>query len=249
MSRFDPERYSRLGSPIHRWDPRARIVSLFVLIFSVALAGDIPQALAGLFISFLLIMISRLPLSHVARFMKWPILFLLPFVVILPLTAGGEPLFSISILSPSAQGLFLGLLFFIRGTGAALLSLLIVGTAPFTVTIKALQDLGLPGSLTQIFLFAYRYVFLLGEELQTMIRSMESKGFVKKSNSRTAWVLAKALAMILIRSYERSENVFLAMLSRGYSGKISYGKTCKISVNDFFKGFLVVGAAVGIQAI
>jgi cobalt/nickel transport system permease protein len=249
MSHFDPEKYSRLESPIHGWDPRARVLSLFVLIFSVALAGDILEALAGLAVSFSLILISRVPLDHVARFMKWPALFLLPFVIILPFTASGEPLFSISVIAPSAQGLSLGLLFFIRGLGAALLALLIVGTAPFTATIKALQDMGLPDALAQIFLFAYRYIFLLNEELQTMSRSLDSKGFIKKSDFRTARILALALAMLLIRSYERAEEVFSAMLSRGYTGKIPAGRRPEISRVDILKCFLVLGAAICIQTI
>jgi cobalt/nickel transport system permease protein len=108
--------------------------------------------------------------------------------------------------------------------------------------------MGLPNSLAQIFLFAYRYVFLLSEELQTMSRSMESKGFVKRSDLRTARIYSRSLAMMLIRSYERSEDIFLAMLSRGYMGKVPSGSGSKISGNDIVKSCLVVAAAVCFQA-
>ena len=248
MSHFDAERYSRLDSPLHRWEPRIKLISLFVLIFSVALAGDISAALAGLAVSLSLILISGLPLSHVAGFMKWPVLFLLPLLIFLPFTAGGEPLFSIYFLAPSIQGIFLGLLLLIRGLGAALLALILVGTAPFNVTINALHSLGLPDPLTQIFLFSYRYIFLLNEELQTMSRSLDSRGFVKKSDLRTARILALSVGMLLIRSYERSEEVFNAMLSRGYRGTVPAGRGQDIKGSDLFKSLLVVGAALFIQA-
>jgi len=249
MSHLDVEKYTRLESPIHKWEPRSKILSLFVLIFSVALAGDMLKALAGLATSIILIFISKLPLRHVAGFMKWPVLFLLPFVFLLPFTAGGDSLFAFSVLTPSSQGLSLGLLFFVRGLGAALLALLIVGTAPFSVTVKALQDMGLPGPLTQIFLFAYRYAFLLSEELQTMSRSLDSKGFVRRTDIRTARVLGMALTMLIIRSYERSESVFLAMLSRGYTGTVVSGRRSEIRGSDILKSVLAAGAALGIQAI
>jgi len=249
MSHFDPERYSRLESPIHRWDPRARILSLFVLIFSIALAGSILQALVGFCASFSLILISRLPLAHVARFMKWPVIFLLPLVIFLPFTTEGDRLFAFQFISPSIQGIYLGQLFLIRGLGAALLALLIVGTAPFTITIKALQDMGLPGSLTQIFLFAYRYIFLLNEEFQTMSRSLQCKGFLKRSDLKTARILAMAFAMLLIRSYERSEDVFHAMLSRGYRGELPCRGRQAITGSDCLKSLLVVSAALGIMAL
>ena len=94
MSIFDPERYSDLDSPLHRWETRAKLISLFMLLISIVIAGGIGQALAGLIVSMLLVLISGLPLSHVLRFMKWPFLFLLPLLVILPITAGGDNLFS-----------------------------------------------------------------------------------------------------------------------------------------------------------
>jgi cobalt/nickel transport system permease protein len=249
MSHFDPEKYSRLESPIHRWDPRARILSLFLLIFSIALSGSILQALVGFCVSFSLILISRFPLAHVARFMKWPAIFLLPLVIFLPFTTEGDRLFAFQFFSPSLQGIYLGQLFLIRGLGAALLALLIVGTAPFTVTIKALQDMGLPSSLTQIFLFAYRYIFLLNEEFHTMSSSLQCKGFVKRSDLKTARILAMAFAMLLIRSYERSEDVFHAMLSRGYRGELPCRDRQGITGSDCFKSLLVVGAALGIMAL
>ena len=126
------------------------------------------------------------------------------------------------------------------------MALVIVSTAPFTVTIRALEDLGLPGSLTQLFLFSYRYVFLLNDELQTMSRSMMCKGFAKKSDLNTLRVLAIALTMLFIRSYERALGVFYSMLSRGYSGELPVSGRCKIKRRDFIKSLLVLGAALGI---
>jgi cobalt/nickel transport system permease protein len=248
MSHFNAERYSSLSSPIHCWEPRVRLISLLLLIISIALAGNIAEALAGLVVSLLLTRLSRLPLSHAAGFMKWPFLFLLPLLVLLPFTAGGEPIFAFCSLKPTGQGLLLGIIFLIRGTGAALLALLVVATAPFTATINAFHSLGLPGSLTQIFLFAYRYIFLLKEELKSMSRSLDSRGFVKRSDLRTARMLALAVGMLFIRSYERSEDVFNAMLSRGYQGTAQAGSREEIRGTDILKGLLVVGAAFAIQA-
>lgn len=248
MSHFDPERYCSLRSPLHCWEPRVRLVSLFVLIFSVALAEEMDQALAGLSVSVSLILISRLPLTHVKAFMKWPIIFLLPLLILLPFTAGGDALTSLCHLTPSTQGMLLGLLFLIRGLSAALLALMIAGTAPFNVTICALRNLGMPGTLTQLFLFAHRYVFLLYEELQSMGRSLSSRGFVKRTDLRTASILSLAVAMLFIRSYERSEDVFHSMLSRGYKGDLPPGRKQMIKNDDLIKGFLVIGAALLIHA-
>ncbi len=137
----------------------------------------------------------------------------------------------------------------IRGIAAALLALIMAGTAPFNVNINALKSLGMPGPLTQIFLFAYRYIFLLNEDLQTMRRSLASKGFETRSSTRSARIMAMAVAMLLIRSYERSEYVFNAMLSRGYQGRLPSGRKMMIKGIDLLKGFSVVAAALLIQFV
>ncbi len=249
MSGFDPERFSDQDSPLHCWDTRIKLISIFVLIISVVIAEKISQALAGLAVSVLLVLISGLPPRHVLSFIKWPFVFLLPLLVILPLTAEGEILFDFRSLNISLQGLHLGLLFIVRGTAAALLALIMMGTAPFNVNINALRSLGLPGPLTQIFLFTYRYLFLIYEELQTMRRSLDSKGFEIRSNARSARILATAIAMLLIRGYERSEYVFNAMLSRGYQGSLPSIQRQKIGPSDIIKATLICGAAVFIQLI
>jgi cobalt/nickel transport system permease protein len=247
MSGFDPERYSQLDSPLHNWEGRTRLISLFLLIFSIVIAEEISQALAGLAISILLVLISGLPLSQAVAFIKWPFIFLLPILLILPITTSGENHLDFGLIKISQDGLHLGLLFMIRGLASAFSALIIVGTAHFNVNINAMRSLGMPGSLTQIFLFTYRYVFLLYDELQTMRRSLQSKGFEIKSNARSAVILATAIAMLLIRSYERSEDVFNAMLSRGYNGRLPSIQRQNIGFIDLFKCALICLAAVVIH--
>ncbi|MEN3036547.1 MAG: cobalt ECF transporter T component CbiQ [Candidatus Methanosuratincola petrocarbonis] len=249
MSQLDFDRYTDLESPVHKWNPRAKIISISILLFSVVSAGEIQQAAAGLAIACLLIRVSKLPTDHVVRFIKWPAIFLTSFMIVLLFTTNGVPVFSVYRLSISFQGLMLGLLFFIRGMAAALLASLIVMTTSFSTNVKALEDMWVPANLIQILVFTYRYVFLLREELQTMISSMESRGFIKKSDFRTALMFSKALAMLFIRSYERANNVFLAMLSRGYTGKISAGRGSQLNGIDIMKSLLIVGAALCIHLL
>jgi len=170
-------------------------------------------------------------------------------LLILPITTSVEPYLDFGLLKISQEGLNLGLLFMIRGLAAAFSALIIMGTAPFHVDINSLSSLGMPSSLAQIFLFTYRYVFLLYDELQTMKRSLDSKGFEMRSNVRSAGILATAIAMLLIRSYERSEDVFNAMLSRGYEGRLPSIQRQNICLIDLFKGALICAAAVVIHFI
>jgi cobalt/nickel transport system permease protein len=248
MSHMEMDRYSRLKSPIHDWDPRARIVSILLLIFSIVTLKSLTVAMVGLAVSTGLLLLSRLPLGHVARGLRWPVIFLIPFLIILPFTAGG-PKSSFFFLYFSLEGLEMGLIMLVRSLAAVVLIFPMVGSAPFLETALALRDMGLPDALTQIFLFAYRYVFLLNEQLSSMDGSMISKGFVKRSDARTAKVLGAALGMLFIRSYERSERIFQAMASRGYMGRLSHPRRSKMKMNDWLKSFLVIGIALGLQTL
>jgi cobalt/nickel transport system permease protein len=90
MSGFEIDGHAGIDSPIHRWDPRAKIASILILIFSVVMVESISVALLGLALSVAVLLASRLPLRDVARRVRWPVIFLLPIFFILPFTGGGR---------------------------------------------------------------------------------------------------------------------------------------------------------------
>lgn len=66
-------------------------------------------------------------------------------------------------------------------------------------------------------LLAYRYLEELGEMLTTMQRAMKLRGFQPRQfSSRNLRIFAQLTGSILIRSYERSQRVYQAMILRGY---------------------------------
>ena len=67
--------------------------------------------------------------------------------------------------------------------------------------------------------FMIRYLDVVTDELRRMQVARESRGFSAR-DPRHWPVLARSLGALFIRSYERGERVHLAMLSRGYTGKM-----------------------------
>jgi len=170
-------------SPIHDWEPRSRIASMGLLLVSIVTLQSMVLAFLGLAISFGFLVLSRISWKHVAGNLRWPVLFFMPFLLVLPFTVEGETVASLSYLSASRQGSLLGLLIFLKGCAAVILAQVLQGCCPFSVTALALRDLGVPDSLVQIFLFTYRNIDLLGQELSSSFRSMSARGL---SGSRTA---------------------------------------------------------------
>ncbi|VVB72886.1 Energy-coupling factor transporter transmembrane protein EcfT [uncultured archaeon] len=246
---MNPELFAGQTSIIHVWDPRARIVSMSLLIVSITSLQSLYLALLGFALALGFLIISRIPLKLALRSLKWPVLFLAPFLLILPFTVQGDSELSFSFIAISHQGMALGALIFLKGLAAVALAQVMLGCCPFTASALALRDLGLPDTLVQIFLFSYRYIDLLSQELHSVFRSISARGFEMQSSRRTARVYGNAFGTLLLRSFARSERMFLAMLSRGYYGQLPPGAPVSMQLADGMKGLTVVAIAVALKLL
>jgi cobalt/nickel transport system permease protein len=112
------DRYSSLDSPMHRFDPRAKLIAFLVLIFSIVLLPNLKVALIGLLASILFLIASKLPLRFALQHIKWVFLFVVPFIVIMPFTVGGTEIFSFYGLTMTYEGLEYGILVAVRAISA-----------------------------------------------------------------------------------------------------------------------------------
>ena len=109
-----------------------------------------------------------------------------------------------------------------KGTLGVLASLTLAATTEPHDLLAGLERLRLPTLLVQIAGFMVRYLDVVTTELQRMRLARESRGFVARSPRH--WpVLARSAGALFIRSFERGERVHLAMLSRGYTGRMPRG--------------------------
>ena len=92
-------------------------------------------------------------------------------------------------------------------------------TTPPRDLVRALQHLRVPDTLVTIAGFMVRYVDVVGDQMRRMRVARASRGFTARS--LRAWPpLAASTGALFIRSYERGERVHLAMVSRGWSGRM-----------------------------
>ncbi len=194
------DRYSHMNSIIHNLDPRAKLVGILALLFSIVLLKDLKACLFALIVSISLLLMTKIPLKFVLEQLKYGSIFILAISITM-FVFGHEP--------------FRVLL---RAFSALILIFVAFSTSRFDVSIKALNRLGFPSKLTQILMFTYRYIFVLAEEYEKLSTSLKLKNFEWKSSRRTFEIVGKIIATLFIRSYERAENVYKAMVLRGYTG-------------------------------
>ncbi len=206
-------------SPVHRAPAHLKVLALLAFaIVVVATPRDAYLAFAG-YAALLAVVIgvSRVPPTYLLKRTVVEVPFVV-FAVLLPFVATG-PQTEVLGVSVSEHGLEAGVALLIKGTLGVLASLTLAATTEPQDLLLGLERLRMPQQLVQIMAFMIRYLDVVTDEMHRMKVARESRGFSAR-NPRHWPVLARSAGALFIRSYERGERVHLAMLSRGYTGKM-----------------------------
>lgn len=193
-------------SPVHRLDPRAKIVGLIGL---VVVTVTTPPGAWGAYAAYgalllALVAAARLPARHVLGRMTVEVPFLaaalvLPFAV--------------------EDGAVLGGTLAARMTIAVLAMVLLSSTTPFPRLLSGFQALRVPRTIVVIVAFMWRYLHVLADDVARMKVARAARGH-DAGWLRSVQAAGGMIATLFLRSLERGERVHLAMLSRGYDGSM-----------------------------
>jgi cobalt/nickel transport system permease protein len=220
-------------SPLHRLDPRWKLVAIGLAVLAAAFVQSLPVALAALAGALLLTVVARLPARWLLRRLGSLALALGPLVVLLPLVQG-------------AEGGRVALLLAAKAVAIVLLSLVVLGTAPLPTTLHAAQALRLPGTLVQVMLLSYRYLFVLADELDRLRRALRLRGFRARADRHTYRTVGHVVGTLLVRGAERAEGVAHAMRCRGFDGRFRSLSDFRTRAADVAFFGAVVAAAAGL---
>ena len=228
---LDP--YQEVSSPIHRTDPRVKLILTLAFILTTAL---IPIGAWPIYILLIAIIISAIILSSVGiLFVMKRAVLAFPFMLAaLPLvfTTPGLPLYSLNI---GSWEFIMTLAGVIRFTSIALKSwisvqaaILLTATTPFPDLLVAMRAVRVPRLIVAIFGLMWRYLFVLADEALRLVRARAARSGDSgitglNSGGSFAWRAQTAGGMagnLFIRSLERSDRIYVAMLSRGYDGEM-----------------------------
>jgi len=215
------DRYADLDSLLHRWEPRCKLVALMVLIFAFSFVDDLRLLPVMLLVTGFLYLLSRLPFSFLLERLRLPGFFFLMVAFLLPLLSGQTVLFHLGPIAVKGEGCLDLLLITVKFLCILTTAITLFGTTPFLTTLKAVAALGLPSILVDMTFFSYRYLYEIGNDLKMMETAMKLRGF-RNNRLRSAGVLAFLAGTLLVRSYERSDRVYKAMVLRGYGGPGSF---------------------------
>ena len=206
-------------SVVHHLEPQVKILAMFLFIL-VCVATPIRWWPAFVVYGSLVlgsIVLAQLPVRVVAgrSLIELPFVF---FAVLMPFLGSGERVEVLGV-SLSRVGIESGASIVVKGTLGVLCAVCLSATTPAREILRGLERLRMPNLLVQIVSFMIRYVNVVSDEMSRMKVARLSRGF-EAQGVRSWRFLANVAGALFIRSYERGERVYLAMLSRGYAGRL-----------------------------
>ncbi|MBI5445492.1 MAG: cobalt ECF transporter T component CbiQ [Deltaproteobacteria bacterium] len=230
---FDVEHLDRLArqdTPVHRLDPRAKLLTTLAFLVCVVSIG--PHELTRLLPYFVfpvaLGAAGRVPFRVVVR----KVIAVAPFAVLLgifnPLLDRRAALALGPVLVSSGWISFGSLL--LRFCLTVATAVVLIAVTSFNGLCLALDRLGLPRAFTLQLLFLYRYLFVLGEEAGRLARARALRSFGKRGLGLR--VFGSLAGQLLLRTMARAQRIHLAMLCRGFEGEIRSPRALRLRASD-----------------
>lgn len=211
----DPE------SPVHRLDPRAKILGLLSVTF---VAVSTPVAAWPVFVACLAILVVVAGVARVSARDIWRrTRFILPIVlfaaVFLPFVRKGGETYAVGLLTAHQDGLETFAAVSLKATIGTASAVLLGATTTFPQVLRGLEKMRTPRLLVMIAAFMYRYLFVIVEETGRMRAALAARAY-RPRNALHAGALGRVATAMFLRTYSRGERVYHAMLARGYDGQM-----------------------------
>lgn len=225
------DQYLSLESPLHRLDGRIKLIAALAFVLACTLT---PPGRWGAFAALGAVWAGVTALARVPyRLLLRRGLVALPFALAaltLLFTRPGEVWVAVTLGSwqvhITAQGFIAFLSVMLKSWLSVLMALLLTATTSYPALMRALRGIGMPKLLVAIISFMYRYLFVLADEAQRLLQAREARSAHRDGHPAGGPILWRArvaggmVGNLFLRSYERSERIYQAMLSRGYAGEL-----------------------------
>lgn len=206
-------------TPWHDLAPRTRLLCTLLLVFAIALTPNgrwVTWAIYGTGLA-AIVLLSRATLIVLLRRVAVEFVFIGVVILGTLFRGGGDVLWAWGRLQITTEGLtVLGSVSLKACLSLVMLNILTLTTS-IPALLQALVALRTPPLLVAILASMYRYIAVLFDEFNSMRRAAISRNLMGSSRWQRL-VVGNMMGSLFIRTYERGERVYQAMLSRGYEG-------------------------------
>ena len=216
------EEIARRRGLLQALDPRVLVVGLSALVLAVALSRRLSVVLALFLLALVIAILSKVAIGILAK-RVWLVVLVFTALMALPaifLTPGHCVVNVAGRVPITSQGLVTASLLITRVETAVTFSTLLILCAPWISVLKALRSFRLPPEATTMLAMTHRYVFLLVETASQMLESRQSRSVGRLSRRDQRRMMARTAGVLLSKTIDLGEDVYLAMQSRGFTGEV-----------------------------
>jgi len=239
------DRYSDADGPLHGVDPRIKILAILMLVACAVTTPPRAQAAFAVYGALVAaaVVASRVPVLHFVKSLAAVLPFAVAIAAFLPFMPKAGDAVGLGPLVLSQTGLWR----FAAAVEKSLLgvscAVLLVSTTRFPKLLSALAGLGLPRPFVTMLSFAYRYAFVTTDELERMLRARRAR--LSEAGMKVRYgSLGQLAGTLFVRSYERAERIYAAMVARGWSGTPPRQPSPRLAAADLALFCAASGAAV-----
>lgn len=267
------EELTRQKGLLQGLDPRVKIVTFLALLLAVGLSRSLAIIAGLYVLALVLAWRSAVPLGFFVKrvwlFMPFftgivavPAIFsfITPGTAVFTLACwggGGDgsltavptiSLTAVSTVSPTCltiteQGLRTAAFLLLRVGTSVSFAILLILTTPWNILLKALGVLRVPKIFILILSMTHRYIYLLLHTANDMFLARKSRVVGRMPTGDQRRMLTATMGTLLDKSYHLSNEVYLAMLSRGFRGQPRVLETFQLRPQDWVWGFAMCGVA------
>jgi len=243
------EPFAHGNSPLHRCDPRVKVVGAVVYATVVVILSSLMISIGALFFSIMLAAVARLSLSRVIARLLIANIFIGFLWLVVPWTFGGEPVLTVGSLALTREGLLRCLLITVKCNAILVGTLSLLGTSKVFDIAHALLFFKLPKALVVLLFFSFRYLHVIHAEFHSLQNAMDIRSFRPHTNIRTYRTYANLVGQLFVRSNDRATRIYQAMLCRGFTGDFPLIDSCSLRRNDCILGTIIILGSVTIGVI
>lgn len=222
-------RYIPGESLIHHLDPRAKLFASFYFIVIIFFCNNFASFGVMFLFTLIAILLSKVSLSFFLKGVR-PLVWLILFTVALQVlfTNGGTVYFKFGFLTISEFGLKNGAYIFLRIVLIIFMSTLLTLTTPplsladaIEYLLRPLKKLKFPAHETSMMIsIALRFVPTLMDETEKIMNAQRARGvdFNEGNLMQKMKAVVPLLIPLFVSSFDRAEDLALAMEARGYRG-------------------------------
>lgn len=249
--------YYPVESPVHRLDPRIKIISMIVFIISLFFVDKFTPYIPVAIFLFTVVKLSHVPFKMIIKGVK-PLRWILLITFIINIIfIPGKIIFTLGIINITEEGLNMAIMMAIR------LLLLVMGTSMLTLTtspiemtdgienlLNPLRKIGVPAhEIAMMMTIALRFIPTLIEETDKIMKAQMARGadFESGNMIKRAKNLVPLLVPLFINSFRRADELATAMEARCYRGGKGRTKFRQLEIKG--SDYVGLGLTLGLLAL